>query len=189
MSGVQAGSQEARVHARRGGDRMAEREPVSAQPLSAEDARPPSWREARARLEEAQFYWLATVRPDGRPHVMPVLAVWLDGALHFTSGPAARKSRNLTHRSDCVVSVDSDDLHLVVEGEATKVSSTACLERIAEQYAAKYGWEAAVHGGALYADGAPTAGPPPYEVYALRSTTVFAFGTDESFGATRWRFS
>jgi nitroimidazol reductase NimA-like FMN-containing flavoprotein (pyridoxamine 5'-phosphate oxidase superfamily) len=167
---------------------MAEREPVSAQPLSAEDARPPSWREARARLEEAQFYWLATVRPDGRPHLMPVLAVWLDGRLHFSSGPASRKSRNLAHAADCVISVDSDDLHLVVEGRASKVSHAASLERLAELFASKYGWEVAVHDGAFYADGSPTAGPPPYEVYAVRLDTAFAFGTDESFGAMRWRF-
>jgi nitroimidazol reductase NimA-like FMN-containing flavoprotein (pyridoxamine 5'-phosphate oxidase superfamily) len=169
-------------------ERMAEREPVSAQPLSTEDVRPPTWREAQVRLEDAQFYWLATTRPDGRPHLMPVLAVWLDGSLHFSAAPSSRKSRNLAHGNHCTLAVDSDDLHLVVEGTAAKVSNTARLERLAELYATKYGWEATVHGGAFYADGAPTAGPPPYEVYEVESTTVFAFGTDESFGAARWRF-
>jgi nitroimidazol reductase NimA-like FMN-containing flavoprotein (pyridoxamine 5'-phosphate oxidase superfamily) len=167
---------------------MAEREPVLAQPLSAEDARPPSWREAQGRLEEAQFYWLATTRPDGQPHVVPILAVWLDGALHFSAGPSSRKSRNLAQGHRCSIAVDSDDLHLIVEGTAARVSNTARLERLAELYATKYGWEVAVHGGAFYADGAPTAGPPPYDVYEVLSTTVFAFGTDESFGAMRWRF-
>ena len=45
-----------------------------------------------------------------------------------------------------------------------------------------------VRDGAFYGDGAPTAGPPPYEVYAVTPATVFGFGEDESFSATRWRF-
>jgi len=167
---------------------MSVQEPVSAQPLSAEDARPPSWRETRARLEEAQFYWLATTRPDARPHIMPVLAVWYDGALYFSAGPSSRKSRNLAHRQHCTIAVDSDDLHLIVEGTATKATNGARLERLAELYSSKYGWDVTVHGGAFYGDGAPTAGPPPYEVFEVRAATVFAFGTDESFGAMRWRF-
>jgi hypothetical protein len=167
---------------------MAERQPVSAQPCSVEDAPLPSWTEARWRLEEAQFYWLATVRPDGRPHVMPVLAVWLDGALHFSTSPSSRKARSLTCDPHCVITVDSDDLHLVVEGQTAKVTDSARLQCVADAYASKYGWQVAVRDGALYGDGAPTAGPPPFEVLRVTPTLAFAFGTDESFGATRWQF-
>src|ERR671932_1075929 len=42
--------------------------------------------QACRRLAEATTYWLGTVRPDGRPHVVPVLSVWLDGALYFCAG-------------------------------------------------------------------------------------------------------
>jgi hypothetical protein len=52
-------------------------------------------------------------------------------------------------------------LDLVVEGEAAKVSDMVTLHRVAEAYASKYGWSVTVRGGAFYADGAPTAGPPP----------------------------
>jgi hypothetical protein len=45
-----------------------------------------------------------------------------------------------------------------------------------------------VRDGAFYADGAPTAGPPPYDVYEVRPTVIFGVGTDESFSAIRWRF-
>ncbi len=167
---------------------MPEQEPRSARALSTHGARLPSWEEARSRLEEPQFYWLATVRPDGRPHVMPVLAVWLDGALHVVSGRATRKAKNLARNAHCVITVDSDDLHLVVEGKAAKVSDEARLQRVADAYASTYGWQVAVRDGAFYADGAPTAGPPPYEVYEVSPTTIFGFGTDESFSATRWCF-
>jgi hypothetical protein len=39
-----------------------------------------------------------TVRPDGRPQVTPVVAVWLDGAVHFTTGPTERKAHNLAQK-------------------------------------------------------------------------------------------
>ena len=49
--------------------------------------------------------------------------------------------------------------------------------------------DGAFHDGAFHdAEGAPTAGPPPYDVYEVIPTTAFGFGTDESFSPTRWRF-
>jgi nitroimidazol reductase NimA-like FMN-containing flavoprotein (pyridoxamine 5'-phosphate oxidase superfamily) len=168
---------------------MAANEPVAARPYNADERRPlPPWPEARRRLAEARTFWLATVRPDGRPHVVPVLAVWLDGALHFTSNATARKARNLARSSRCVVTTGAPALDLVVEGEATRVRDDAKLQRAAEVYASKYGWRVTVRDGAFHADGAPTAGPPPYELYEVTPTTVFGFGTDETLGATRWRF-
>ncbi len=72
---------------------MAEKEPVAElqQQLSSDGATATPWAEGRRGLEQAQVYWLSTVRPDGRPHVTPVVAVWLDGALYFTTGPTERK--------------------------------------------------------------------------------------------------
>ena len=60
-----------------------------------EDRDPMAWAMARDRLADERFYWLATVHPVGRPHVRPVLAVWMDGNLYTTSNPAAQKGRNL----------------------------------------------------------------------------------------------
>jgi hypothetical protein len=73
-------------------------------------------------------------------------------------------------------------------GDTLKVDDAAALQRMGEAYADKYGWDVEVRGGALHGDGAPTAGPPPYEVYALMPSTVFGFGADESFSPTRWSF-
>ena len=148
----------------------------------------PAWDEARERLADSQFYWLATVHPDGRPHVVPVLAVWHDGALHFVASPGSRKARNLTENGAATITVDSDDLHIVVEGTTTKVRDTGQLQGIADEYEMKYGWLVTIRDGAYYGQGAPTAGPPPYDVYRLSPSVVFAFGSDESFTPTRWRF-
>jgi general stress protein 26 len=139
-------------------------------------------------LEDSQFYWLATVRPDGRPHVVPVLAVWHDGALHFVAGAGSRKARNLGGNAQATIAVDSDDLHIVVEGATAKVHDARQLRAIAEVYLDKYEWHVTIRDGAYYGQGAPTAGPPPYEVYRLTPAVAFAFGSDESFTPTRWRF-
>jgi len=119
---------------------------------------------------------------------MPVLAVWLDGALCFSTGEASRKGKNLARDPRCVITVSSNALDLVVEGEAAKVCDEARLHRVAGVYVSKYGWPVTVRDGVFYADGVPTAGPPPYEVYEVIPTTVFGFGTDETFTSTRWRF-
>jgi nitroimidazol reductase NimA-like FMN-containing flavoprotein (pyridoxamine 5'-phosphate oxidase superfamily) len=167
---------------------MTKKEPVAERlPSKPEHPAPTPWSEARKRLAGGQWYWLATVRPDGRPHVMPLLTVWVDGTLHFCASPASRKAKNLAHHSRCVITTASEGAHLVVEGEATKVRDEARLERVAEVYTSKYGWQPTVRDGAFYADGAPTAGSPPYELYEVTPTKAFGFG-EETFRPTRWRF-
>jgi hypothetical protein len=158
-------------------------------PANTEHAAPTPWIEGRQRLEAGRWYWLTTVRPDGRPHVMPVLAVWLEGALFFVAADASRKAHNLARDAHCVMTVALEDAHLVVEGEAARVKDESRLQRVAHAYAEKYAWPVTVRNAAFDADfGAPTAGPPPYAVYELTPSTAFGFGTDETFSPTRWRF-
>ena len=54
---------------------------------------PDGWAEGRRRIDEAEVFWLSTVRPDGRPHVTPLLAVWHEDAMYFCTGPEERKQR------------------------------------------------------------------------------------------------
>src|SRR5258708_5385962 len=118
---------------------MPGKEPVSEQRFSADDMRPLTrWADAQRYLQEGNTYWLATVRPDARPHVMPVLAVWVDGALHFCSGEASRKSQNLARNSLCVITVGKDVLDVVVEAEAVKVFDETRLQQVAYVHASKY---------------------------------------------------
>ena len=174
---------------------MDAREPVIEQTVAIYDVVTPDpwvtpWAEAREHLEQARKYWLGPVGPNGQPHVMPELGVWLDDAWYFISGDTARKAENLARNSHCVVTVTYKGLDLVVEGEAVKVSDEAMLLRVAELYAAKYGWYVTVRDGTYSADyGAPSAGPPPYELYEVQPCAVFSLASDEPYGATRWRFS
>ena len=121
-------------------------------PSNADHPAPTPWAQARQRLAEGQWYWLATVRPDGRPHVVPLLAVWLDGALYFVAGESTRKAKNLAHDSRCVITVATEDAHLVVEGNAAKVRDHAKLQRVAAVYVSKYEWHVTVCKGAFDAD-------------------------------------
>jgi PPOX class probable F420-dependent enzyme len=132
--------------------------------------------------------WLATVRADGRPHVMPLGVLWMDGAASFTAGPTTQKARNLARDPRCTLTVATEPFDLVVEGEAVRLTDQAALERVAAEYA-KGGWPASVRDGALDAEySAPSAGPPPWHVYRVTPTTIYALGTAEPYGATRWRF-
>jgi nitroimidazol reductase NimA-like FMN-containing flavoprotein (pyridoxamine 5'-phosphate oxidase superfamily) len=167
----------------------AEREPVSAEPMNG-SAAPTPWDWVRGHLRRSTAtYWLATVRPDGAPHVMPVLAVWVEGRPYVCTGPGTRKVRNLARDARCVVTVEHEPLDLVVEGTAVKVRDEDTLRRVARAYDEIYRWQVTVHDGGLdAAGGAPTAGPPPYDVYQVAPATAYGFGTDEPVAATRWRF-
>jgi len=151
---------------------------------------PLPWSRALKLLEAgtAGSYWLATTNPDGRPHVAAVGALWVDGKIYFTSSAKARKGRNLAANPNCVLSVTLKGLDLVVEGSAVRITDRPTLLRLAQRYAAQ-GWPASVRGEALTAEySAPSAGPPPWNLYVVRPTTAFGVATAEPWGATRWQF-
>jgi hypothetical protein len=165
------------------------KEPVSELVLGTGGGRTAPWAEARERLAGSQVYWTATNHPSGRPHVRPVLAVWVDGALYLSSDPAARKSRNLDADAHCSVATSCDDLDLVVEGRAERVTDPRRLQRVAAAYEAKYHWPVTVDGATFTAPyAAPTAGEGPFAVYQVDLVTVFGFPTSDKLTPTRWRF-
>ena len=152
---------------------------------------PIPWSRVLDQLENVsttKTYWLATVRPDGRPHVAGVGALWIGGKFYFTSGAGMRKSRNLAENPNCVLSVNLPTLDLVVEGVASQVTDQATLQQIAERYVAR-GWPASASEGAITAPySAPSAGPSPWNLYVIIPRVAFGVATAEPYGAMRWRF-
>lgn len=155
---------------------------------------PIPWSRALAELDNVygtnatKTYWLATVSPDGRPHIAGVGMLWLDGKFYFTSGAGTRKSRNLANNPNCAISMDLPTLDLVVEGTASRVTDRATLQRIAERYAAQ-GWPASATDDALTAEySAPSAGPPPWNLYVVTPVVAYGVATAEPYGAMRWSF-
>lgn len=158
---------------------------ADAVPISTDESTVKSWAEARESLAAAPKYWLATARSSGRPHVMPVLGVWLDDAIYISTRPASRKGRNLELNSQCVITVSTEPVDLVVECDATEVTGDANLQRVADGFVAKYGWRLTVRDGHAYEDSLP--GSPRYNFYELTPALGFGFGPD-GMTATRWRF-
>ena len=166
-----------------------DREPEAGRPyipgygLSDNDGLLP-WSWAEARLSEAHTYWLTTVRPDGRPHVMPVWGVWLDGRFYFTTGAETRKAKNLASEPRCVVSAGkgTDDEAVVLEGRAAIETDAVTLEKAAQVYNTKYDWSLQVRDGGVY-DETGNGGP----MFAVTPEVVFGFG-EEFNSSTRWGF-
>jgi len=152
------------------------------------------WSLGLERLDAGRLYWHVTQDADARAvHVRPVFAVVCDGVLCTTSSDTARKARRLAHDARCTLATSTDDLDLVYEGVATLVQDVAQAERVAEAYRRKYGWPIEVTADAAFDApfGAPSAGPPPYRIYAIEPVTVRGFGTDEHLArrSTRWDFA
>lgn len=142
-----------------------------------------TWSAARRRIETSRNYWLATLHPDGRPHVMPVWGVWMEGELYFSTGAESRKAKNLRADPRCTVSVEDPTQPIVIEGVARLVSDIDERWRMCVPYASKYDWPLhATEEGVTDAQG--NGGP----VFAVRPVTVIATSEDSFATATRWRF-
>jgi Pyridoxamine 5'-phosphate oxidase len=161
---------------------------------------PLAWDRARERLEEEwkdqgpggdgcpHTHWLATTNADGSPHVVAIGAAYFEGAFYFTSGAGTRKSKNLSRNPHTAIALAAKGLDLVLEGEAEKMTDDDKLHRLAEVFGAN-GWAPTVRDGAFYHEySAPSAGPPPWDLYEFTVKTVFGLATAEPYGATRWRF-
>ncbi len=158
--------------------------------FSSPDATPTPWATGRDALRDAEVYWLTTVRPDGRPHVTPLLGVWLRDAMYFCTGAAERKAKNLAANANCVVTTGSNalsGLDIVLEGEAAVVRDDAALRDIAETYETKYGEHFTAPDGTWFglADAIRNGETP---VFRIAPVTAFGFGKSNPFSQTRWRF-
>jgi general stress protein 26 len=146
-----------------------------------------SWDQAREVLETTQLSWITTVRPDGRPHVTPLVAVWLDDALYFSTGAGEQKGVNLATNPHVVLTTGGDrwddGLDVMVEGDAVRVTDDVLLRRLAAAWAAKWDgrWQHDVRDGAFSHEGNEAL------VFAVAPRKVLAFGKG-SFSHTRFRF-
>ena len=112
--------------------------------FSDPDATATPWPEVVAVLELSEMFWLSTVRRDGRPHVAPLPAMWLDDRLHFCTGAHEQKARNIEANSNCVVTTGNNSyrsgLDVVVEGAADRVTDAGTLARLASMWKDKLDW-------------------------------------------------
>ena len=133
------------------------------------------WKWAVERLTKTHNYWIATTRPDGPPHAMPIWGVWHEGAFYFSTGRQSRKARNLAANPRCVVCTERASEAVIVEGVAQELKDRAALRSVGSVYKKKYKWD-------LESES---------PVFAVRPRVVFGLieDPDEFAGAaTRWSF-
>ena len=160
--------------------------------FSQPDATPTPWEVGLQHVTEADTFWLSTVRPDGRPHVTPLIAVWHDDAIWITTGPDERKAKNLAENSSCVLTTGRSDLakggfDVVLEGVAEQVTDESELQPIAEAFTSKYGtdpWHFVVRDGAFSDHGTGQRAI----VFRVQPRRGLGFRKGDAFSQTTWRF-
>jgi nitroimidazol reductase NimA-like FMN-containing flavoprotein (pyridoxamine 5'-phosphate oxidase superfamily) len=150
-------------------------------------AQPTSWEDTLEAIKQAEIFWISTVRADGRPHVTPLVAVWFDDSLHFSTGPDEQKARNLAGNPHVVLTTGTNDwqsgLDVVVEGDAARVTDLQQLHRLAAAWTQKWDgrWHYEVGEGGFRHDAETVL------VFAVRPAKVLAFNKG-GFSHTRHRF-
>src|SRR5437588_473394 len=99
------------------------------------------WSWAEERLTDSHNYWITTVRPDGRPHVMVVWGIWMDGAFWFSTGQRSRKWKNLSANPNCVISTENSAEAVILEGVAEHMRDKDSWKRFCDLYEPKYNWK------------------------------------------------
>jgi general stress protein 26 len=148
--------------------------------LPANDAGLKPWSWALERLEKSHNYWIATSRPDGRPHLMLVWGIWWQNAFWFSTGPRTRKAKNMAVHPHVVIGTDAADEAVILEGVPQEIEDRAVWKQLAKIYNSKYGGD--VEPLLMASDG---------NVYRVEPQVAFAQDEHaENFGesVTRWRF-
>lgn len=133
------------------------------------------WEMVSDALGRAATYWLATIRPDGRPHATPIWGAWTGDGLHFEGGDTTRWAKNLASSAELAVGVEQDGYHMVLEGHAHLSDLAGSeLKSVADGYKTKYGYR-----------------PQGRRFWRLAPVRVRAFKVNdlESFARTPTRFS
>lgn len=120
-----------------------------------------AWEQVEERLVISEQYWMATTRPDGRPHVVPRWGVWVDGGLYYDGAPSTVHAGNLRANDACTLHLENGWEAVVAEGTSGSAEPPG-LElggRIAQAMGAKYAargyapeadaWEGEASGGLM----------------------------------------
>ncbi len=137
------------------------------------------WSWAEERLIASRNYWVTTVWPDGRPHVMPVWGMWHDSSFWFSSSKPSRKARNLFANPRCTIATEDAANPVVVEGVAELIDDPNDLATMLalenEKYSTDYGIE--------------TLDPALNSAFRVRPKWAFGLRADDFTGSpTRWEF-
>ena len=139
------------------------------------------WKWAEQRLNKSRQFVIATVRPDRRPHVMVVWALWLDGRLYFSTGSTSRKAQNLRKNRNCVMCTEDAAEAVILEGVVETERSVAKIREFLQIYEKKYKFDMSGMAEDMLSLKEP--------VFYLRPKVGFGLWEKKfSTSATRWLF-
>ena len=98
------------------------------------------WRAVEARLGRESTIWIATVRGDDRPHLVPVWYVWLQGKVYLATGTHTQKFINLYGNQSVALALPDPASVIIIEGEA-HASHHQTVETLADYFYNKYEWD------------------------------------------------
>jgi general stress protein 26 len=135
-----------------------------------------AWAEVEKKIAVAHNYWVCTTCPDGRPHTVPVWAVWVDGTIYFGTDRSSRKARNILANPAMVIHLELQKEAVILEGVAEEVMDRPMMPPIDEAYARKYKMRLSDAPGEMF-------------LVRLRPRVVLAW-TEKEFASspTRWEF-
>src|SRR5687768_7196996 len=98
-----------------------------------------AWADVRKELEDAPVYWVASTRPDGRPHVVPRDGMWLDATWYYGGSPETVHNRNLRENPEVVMHIGDGMKAIIVEGTVEIIKpSRETAARLADINNVKY---------------------------------------------------
>ena len=91
------------------------------------------------RLQTEQNLWLATVRPDGAPHLVPIWFVWVAGKIYLCTGGDSVKVRNLKQNPHVSIALEDGNQPIVIEGVAQSIGRADAA--VIAEFQRKYDWD------------------------------------------------
>jgi F420H(2)-dependent biliverdin reductase len=96
--------------------------------------------EVEQRLRDEANVWMATVRADGRAHLVPIWFVWVLGKFWICTGTDTVKMRNLRTNPSIALSLENGDAPVIAKGMVEFVEAPYPAEVLAE-FVRKYQWD------------------------------------------------
>ncbi len=140
-----------------------------------------TWNWAAKNFNKSRQYWIVTVRPDRRPHVMVVWGLFMNNIFYFSTGGETRKAKNLAKNAHCAIANEDANTAIFLEGVAEIEKDVPLIKKFIKFYGRKYKWDMSAMAGDMISLKQPT--------YAVYPTVVFA-QIEKTFTktATRWTF-
>jgi len=74
------------------------------------------WEWVLEKMTVSENYWLSSVRPDGRPHVVPRWGAFIDNKLYYDGSPETIHSRNIMKNPHVTLNLEDGYKVVIIEG-------------------------------------------------------------------------